>query len=86
MVTMKKYQNPFYRESAVKVNEIISGLHQENYISDKQFQYLKSPDDPRPRIFYLLPKVHKPISTWYNEGTPSGRFIVSDCSSESYAA
>ena len=39
--------------------------------------------DPRPRIFYMLPKIHKDPSTWSRPyEIPLGRPIVSDCSSE----
>ena len=47
--------------------------------------YLMPPDDPRPRQFYLLPKIHKEQNSWTVPGLiPKGRPIVSDCSSESY--
>ena len=39
--------------------------------------------EPRPRIFYMLPKIHKDPSKWSKPGKiPPGRPIVSDCSSE----
>ena len=50
----------------------------------KQFDFLKPPQDPRPRIFYFLPKIHKPLNKWAALDQPPGRPIVSDCSSESY--
>lgn len=39
---------------------------------------------PRPRRFYLLPKVHNPRNKWPNPFMPPGRPIVSDCGSESH--
>ncbi len=43
------------------------------------------PDSPRPRLFYLLPKIHKAPASWPVPGViPSGRPIVSDCGSETY--
>ena len=55
-----------------------------SFISDKQFKYLKPCEKPRPRRFYTLPKIHKPIDKWTVPGKiPAGRPIVSDCSSES---
>lgn len=46
---------------------------------------IKSPPPPRPRFFYLLPKIHKPPTDWPIPGKcPLGRPIISDCGSESY--
>ncbi|KAI3357064.1 hypothetical protein L3Q82_015447, partial [Scortum barcoo] len=43
------------------------------------------PDPPRPRLFYLLLKIHKDPETWPVPFLiPGGRPIVSDCGSESY--
>ena len=33
-------------------------------ITSRQFNYLCPPDEPRPRRFYMLPKIHKPPSEW----------------------
>lgn len=42
--------------------------------------YLSEPDSPRPRQFYLLPKIHKAPETWTVPlRVPCGRLIVSDC-------
>jgi hypothetical protein len=54
-------------------------------ISAKQLAYFTPVlNEVRPRIFYLLPKIHKPINTWPNPSMPAGRPIVSDCSSDTY--
>ena len=54
-------------------------------ITDKQFRFLKSNESDRQRIFYLLPKIHKPKEKWPQANRmPEGRPIVSDCGSESY--
>lgn len=67
------------------IREILTKLRETDYITDKQMLYLMGPDPPRPRLFYLLPKIHKPPETWTVPFvTPSGRPIVSDCGSESY--
>lgn len=51
----------------------------------KQSQYLMGLDEPRPRRFYLLPKVHKKPEEWSRpHKIPPGRPIVSDCGSETY--
>ena len=81
----KKIENPIYPETCLKVNEILYDLLRNKEISEKQFNYLKAPMEPRPRIFYMLPKIHKPIEKWPVSNMPQGRPIISDCSSESYA-
>ena len=56
-------------------------------INEKQLAYLSADlEKTRPRIFYLLPKIHKKAENWPQPGRmPEGRpYIVSDCSSESY--
>ena len=90
----KKIDEPIYPETAKKVNDILCDLLEKKFISVKQFNYLKAPQLPkstdidvsriRPRQFYLLPKVHKPIEKWPLSNQPPGRPIISDCSSESY--
>ena len=80
----KKIENPIYPETCLKVNEVLYDLLRNKIISEKQFNYLKAPMEPRPRIFYMLPKIHKPIEKWPASNTPPGRPIISDCSSESY--
>ena len=80
----EKIPNPIYSETSLKVNEILQDLIDKKYISEKQFNYLKSPEEPRPRQFYMLPKIHKPLNKWPVPNMPPGRPIISDCSSESY--
>ena len=80
----KKIETPIFPETQLKVNEILLNLLTKKVISEKQFQYLKSPEEPRPRQFYMLPKIHKPLEKWPVLNMPPGRPIISDCSSESY--
>lgn len=48
---------------------------------------IKRHTPPRPRFFYLLPKIHKPPTDWPIPGKcPLGRPIISDCGSESYGS
>ena len=69
----------------VLVRKSISRLYDKGFINQKQRNYLFGPDDPRPRQFYLLPKIHKSPDTWtLPHIIPKGRPIVSDCGSESY--
>ena len=81
----KKLSEPIFQNTGEKINEILNDLHQKSFISTKQLLYLKSPSEPRPRRFYLLPKIHKPLSKWpFENKMPPGRPIISDCGSESY--
>lgn len=58
---------------------------QKGYINFEQYNHLKPTDNPRPRIFYALPKIHKNPDDWtVPNRLPPGRPIVSDCASESY--
>ena len=60
-------------------------MHKCKIISKKQLQYLSGPEDPRPRRFYILPKIHKDPTTWtVRNKIPTGRPIISDLNSESY--
>ena len=81
----KKLDSPKFPETAEKIRNILSELHEHNLITKKQLSYLLPPPDPRPRQLYLLPKIHKSLDKWPVRGKmPPGRPIISDCSSESY--
>ena len=70
-------------KTASKILQILSKMKKESIISEKQFNYLKPPDNPRPRRFYTLPKIHKPIESWtVPSKVPPGRPIISNCNSE----
>ena len=53
----EKIPNPIFPETKLKVHEILKDLLDKHIISEKQFEYLKPPDEPRPRIFYMLLKI-----------------------------
>ena len=80
----KKLENPIFMDTSLKVTETLQDLWNSHFISEKQFQYLKPPEKPRPRHLYMLPKIHKPLEKWPVLNMPPGRPIISDCSSESY--
>lgn len=80
----KKLDNPIYIDNIKPINNILKELVKEKYLTDAQFEFLCSKTDCRPRIFYILPKVHKEVGSWPSPYMPPGRPIVSDCSSESY--
>lgn len=81
----KKLKEPIFQHTIPLVEVILENLQKENYINLKQKTYLKGPGNPRPRLFYLLPKIHKDPCTWPKPfEIPPGRPIVSDCNSETY--
>lgn len=81
----KKLEAPIFHQTIPVVHEIIDKLHKQKYINAKQKRYLKGDTQPRPRQFYILPKIHKDPEQWTLPfEIPPGRPIVSDCSSETY--
>lgn len=80
----KKLDAPVYKNNIFKINEVLREMLDHGYIEHGQYQYLSAKDSSRARIFYLLPKIHKPRDKWPNPKMPEGRPVVSDCNSESY--
>jgi len=76
--------NPLYPQTATQISDLLAQLHTHSYISSKQRSYLE-PDlhTTKSRYFYLLPKIHKPRSSWPHPLCPAGRPIVSDVNTES---
>lgn len=76
---------PIFPETAKRVLNILTILHQKKALNKLQITYLQGKQPHRPRYFYLLPKIHKPQDKWpIPNKMPPGRPIVSDCGSESY--
>lgn len=50
---------PLYLETQKIIRAIIDKLYANKYISFKLIIYVYGPADPRPCLFYLLPKIHK---------------------------
>src|SRR4029434_1887476 len=68
-----------------QIRHHLSTLYHQGYITHKQNIFLSGPDNPCPRQFYLLPKIHKPPETWTIPFVvPPGRPIFSDCNSSTY--
>lgn len=71
-------------KTAEKILTILENMKNDDVITEKQFDYLKPPEQPRPRRFYMLPKIHKTQDKWtIPHKIPPGRPIVSNCNSES---
>uniref|UniRef100_G3N475 Uncharacterized protein n=1 Tax=Gasterosteus aculeatus TaxID=69293 RepID=G3N475_GASAC len=80
-----KLAEPIYLNTIPKVITIINTLHEKKFVTLKQKHYLMGDTVPRPRLFYMLPKIHKDPAKWSKPYViPPGRPIVSDCSSETY--
>lgn len=81
----KPLRQPIFPQKIPMIIKIIDRLHQNKYINLKQKKYLIGQAKPRPKRFYLLPKIHKNPASWSNPWEiPPGRPIVSDCGSETY--
>ena len=76
---------PMYLTTANEINQILAQLLRLGYLVPRQRLYLMGEDEPKPRKFYLLPKIHKDPASWpVPFQIPAGRPIVSDCGSETY--
>lgn len=81
----RKLSNHIFLITVPEVRQILVKLKENGYIN-KKTTYLMGPDDPQPRYFYLLSKIHKRPHTWSVPfEMPPGRPILSDCGSETYA-
>ena len=80
----RKLDAPIFTDNIPKIQAILNSMERQYYIDADQNEYLSGPTQPRNRIFYLLPKIHKNKTSWTNENMPEGRPIVSDVNSESY--
>ena len=69
---------PIFRDNIIKINDILQKMRNENLISVKQYQYLRAAESDGERVFYLLPKIHKPKSKWPQSDMPDRTPIVSD--------
>merc|ERR1712035_32760 len=78
---------PIYPTTTHKIHAILDTLTTQKYLTRAQTLYLKGQNPPRPRYFYLLPKIHQNPDTWPTpHKIPPGRPIISDCGSESYGS
>lgn len=76
--------SPLIQENKSSIHNILLRMLNSSIINQQQFKFLLGPDQPTPRHFYLLPKIHKPPEKWtIPHKIPPGRPIVSDVNSES---
>ena len=54
-----KLTQPRYLENVIKISNLVNQLYNLNFINNRQYSFLTPPSDPKPRLFYLLPKIHK---------------------------
>lgn len=83
----KYYQllsEPCYPSTSRIISNFINTMKERGEISAALAKNLLPPDNPRPRLFYTLPKIHKSTDKWPLKIIPPGRPIVSDINSESY--
>ena len=81
----ERIPTPIYPETAEMVSEILTDLKNRGVLLEKQLEYLSPPEQIKPRHFYMLPKIHKPLDKWPTPSMPPGRPIISNCSSETDA-
>lgn len=78
-------KGPIYTDTVKEIEEILEDMCSKKIFSAKQKEYLTGEGPPRPRRFYLLPKIHKEPKKWSIPfEVPPGRPIVSNCNSETY--
>ena len=76
---------PTYTQNIPKIKKILDQLLEKRFIDKKQHNYFSGPRDIKQRVFYLLPKIHKNVTSWPKPNImPPGRPIISDVNSETY--
>lgn len=80
----RQIDKPVSPNCIAEITHILHKMHSDGHISRKQLDHLTGPNNYRLRIFYMLPKIHKPTPSWPDPHMPKGRPIISDINSESY--
>ncbi|PWA28184.1 hypothetical protein CCH79_00021138, partial [Gambusia affinis] len=76
----RELQGPIYPQTQNEIRRLLTQLKESKFINRQQLIYLLGTNPPRPRYFYLLPKIHKQLKDWtLPNRIPKGRPIVSDC-------
>ena len=61
---------PIFKQTFPEVNSILTELMKTGWLTPKQYAYLAPKESARERIFYSLPKVHKPKNKWHSPIIP----------------
>jgi len=77
-------QQPCAPRNAIAIKTVLDQMLRNREIDRRLYHSLLPSGEPRPRIFYGLPKIHKDRKKWSADGCPPLRPIVSDTGSESY--
>ena len=80
----EKTEQPIWLKNKTELKPLVNLLLKKNFINKKQLDYLMPPINVRQRLFYILPKIHKPKETWPSPNFPAGRPIISNIDSENY--
>ena len=81
----KPLECPVYLNTTDEVNSILNKSLLNGWLDNKRVEYLRPADNPRPRIFYTLPKIHKSMDKrLVPDKILPGRPIVSDSARDSY--
>ena len=64
----KPLEGPVYLNTTNEVNSILDKSLLNGWLDNKQVAYLRRADNPKPRLFFTLPKIHKPMNAWFVPG------------------
>lgn len=79
----KKLEEPLHPINEKHLQKITYRAFRQGIINYKTYKFLENDENYKTRKFYVLPKIHKPVSKWKNPKCPPGRPIVSDVQTES---
>ena len=80
----KKLERPRATNNAKAIHRILDNMYKQGELDTNSYRALIPANNPRPRLFYGLPKIHKPQHKWLNPNCPPIRPIISDTGSESH--
>lgn len=77
----KPCTTPLHNNNFINICSILRDMLRKKYITADEFKYFLPHDNYKKRFFYLLPKIHKNPSCFF-DNIPPGRPIVSNCDTE----
>ena len=80
----KKLEQPRAPGNAKAIRRILDNMYKQGQLETNTYRALLPEAEPRPRLFYGLPKIHKPKHKWLSTDCPPVRPIISDTGSESH--